>query len=314
MLLLSTVLFTLVQLGSTTHHHHFQRLSACARELHNAAGTVGVVTLLPSSISSHFSVVFSATATSSSVEVLLKESPEGVVTHGKLAHADEYAPLSCEPIPQLPLPANLIAFNSTRGAALLRDERTELSNSFFGGMMAYTTQITQTLCAVATATVILNGLNVQPAVVDPSYTPYPYFTQGAFFTECVNQYVSRPAVTSHGMTLPDFDKTVNCFAHTAAVHASTTNTAGFRLAAATALAEGHGVAINFHRVELGQLGGGHFSPVVAFNPTSDTFLVLDVSRYKYPAYWATADDLFAAMNTTDSSTGLSRGYAVVQIK
>ncbi len=96
-----------------------------------------------------------------------------------------------------------------------------------------------------------------------------------------------------------------------AAHAHYANVDEFRTAATSAFASGQGVAINFHRSELGMIGGGHFSPAVAYNKNADRFLVLDVSRYKYPAFWATANDLFAAMNTTDSASLTSRGWAVV---
>jgi hypothetical protein len=54
------------------------------------------------------------------------------------------------------------------------------------------------------------------------------------------------------------------------------------------------------------------SPLAAYDATSDRFLLLDVSRYKYPAVWVRAEALFAAMNTTDGTMGASRGWVVVQ--
>ena len=38
--------------------------------------------------------------------------------------------------------------------------------------------------------------------------------------------------------------------------------------------------VNFNRSTLGQEGGGHFSPVAAYDPTTDSALIMDVARYK----------------------------------
>ncbi len=56
--------------------------------------------------------------------------------------------------------------------------------------------------------------------------------------------------------------------------------------------------------------GAHWSPLAAYHEGTDRFLVLDVARFRYPPYWATAADLFKAMNTTDLDSGKSRGFVV----
>ena len=40
------------------------------------------------------------------------------------------------------------------------------------------------------------------------------------------------------------------------------------------------------------------------------FLLLDVSRYKYPPVWVKAATMFDAMNTLDSTSQKTRGYIV----
>ena len=73
------------------------------------------------------------------------------------------------------------------------------------------------------------------------------------------------------------------------------------------------VVVNYLRKALGQVGGGHISPLAAYDPQNDSFLVLDVARYKYPPVWVTADRLFAAMDTQDADNqNKSRGYVLVQ--
>lgn len=68
------------------------------------------------------------------------------------------------------------------------------------------------------------------------------------------------------------------------------------------------VGLNFLRTPLGEVGGGHMSPLAAYEAASDRFLLLDVSRYKYSPVWVPTRVLFDAMNTVDSDAGASRGW------
>ena len=56
-----------------------------------------------------------------------------------------------------------------------------------------------------------------------------------------------------------------------------------------------------------QTGTGHFSPIGGYHAGEDMALILDVARFKYPPHWVPVELLWAAMNTTDDSTGLLRG-------
>jgi hypothetical protein len=71
------------------------------------------------------------------------------------------------------------------------------------------------------------------------------------------------------------------------------------------------VIVNFNRASLGQEGEGHFSPLVAHDPASDSFLILDVARYKYPPAWVNSKELDISMRTVDPDSGLSRGALIV---
>jgi hypothetical protein len=61
------------------------------------------------------------------------------------------------------------------------------------------------------------------------------------------------------------------------------------------------VLMNYDRGAMGQgdLGHGHFSPIGAYHQGTDSFLVLDVAKYKYPAVWASATHLFHGIATYD---------------
>lgn len=69
------------------------------------------------------------------------------------------------------------------------------------------------------------------------------------------------------------------------------------------------VLINYHRKALGQPGGGHISPVAAYDAKTDSFLVMDVNPNKAPWVWVSSGDLIAAMRTFDKDE--NRGYVLV---
>ena len=57
--------------------------------------------------------------------------------------------------------------------------------------------------------------------------------------------------------------------------------------------------------------GGHISPVAAYNEESDQFLILDVSRYKYPPVWVDTETLWASTNTIDQVSQKTRGIVLI---
>lgn len=73
--------------------------------------------------------------------------------------------------------------------------------------------------------------------------------------------------------------------------------------------DGDFVIVNYARAGLGQPGGGHISPLAAYDAASDSFLVLDVSTYKAPWVWVQTKALVAAMRTLDTLE--NRGYLLV---
>jgi len=162
-----------------------------------------------------------------------------------------------------------------------------------------------------------------PAPTAPALAPFAYFTQESFWTSCVRAvpahrglnggFIDARFVASGGSTLAEWTGALACYANTTIHYASVSTVDRFRASVSSALAARPPamVGINFHRSGLGEVGGGHMSPIAAFEPTSDKLLLLDVSRYKYPAVWVDTAALFAAMNTTDSSSGQSRGWVTV---
>jgi len=97
-----------------------------------------------------------------------------------------------------------------------------------------------------------------------------------------------------------------------AVHAADLSAAHMRARLITAIGQPDSrVIVNFDRASLGQEREGHFSPLVAYDPTSDSFLILDVARYKCPPAWVDFKELDIGMRTLDPDSGLSRGTLIV---
>lgn len=61
------------------------------------------------------------------------------------------------------------------------------------------------------------------------------------------------------------------------------------------------VLYNYDRGGMGQgpLGHGHWSPLGGYHEATDSFLVMDVAKYKHPMVWASWDDLWSGASTVD---------------
>jgi len=69
------------------------------------------------------------------------------------------------------------------------------------------------------------------------------------------------------------------------------------------------VIVNYSRRAVGQQGGGHISPLAAYDANSDAFLVLDVNPANAGWVWMPAATLITGMRTFD--TVENRGYILV---
>jgi hypothetical protein len=211
----------------------------------------------------------------------------------------------------LPLSDNLIAFNSDEGEKLLIQSRAR--EDFFPLSMQFVTQNNQAFCGVASIVMVLNGLGVL-APETPQYSPYRVFTQENFFSNEKTKKVITPEVVSRqGITLEQLGGLISSYDVKAKVyHAADTNLKQFRKLVSENLKQSNNfVIVNYLRKEIGQEKGGHISPIAAYNEQTDRFLIMDVSRYRYPPVWVKAADLWKAMNTKDIVSGKTRGFVLV---
>jgi hypothetical protein len=214
----------------------------------------------------------------------------------------------------LALPETLIDLRSEAGERLLMES--EAAEAFVPLSATFVTQKNQAYCGVASIVMVLNALQL-PAPAVPEYDPYRTFTQDNVLDERTDAILPREVLARQGMTLDQLGALLA--AHPVAVdvhHAADASLDAFRSSARDYLGrDGHFVIVNYLRKAIGQEIGGHISPLAAYDADTDRFLILDVSRYKYPPVWVTAADLFTAMNTTDKDNeDRTRGYVLIRAK
>lgn len=210
----------------------------------------------------------------------------------------------------LPVPSNLVALTQPAGQQRLL--RAEARQSYWPLSTQFETQRNEAYCSVATSVMALNALGIQRPMT-PQYPDFPYFTQDDFFNSVDPRIASAVAVAHTGMTLDQLGAVLGTFPVTVSkVHASDVTLDQFRriIRAATAQS-GQFALLNFRRAEIGEAGGGHWSPVAAYDAASDSALVLDVARYKYPPVWVPMAQLYQGALAVDNVSGLSRGLLVV---
>lgn len=209
------------------------------------------------------------------------------------------------------LPQNLIPFNSREGEKLLIESQSR--QDYWPLSMQFITQRNQAFCGVASLVMVLNALSV-PAPESPEFSPYRVFTQENFFNnERARQVITPETVSRQGITLEQLGQLLASYGTKVKVyHASETSLEEFRrLTAENLKQQGNFVLVNYLRRTIGQERGGHISPIAAYNEESDRFLILDVSRYKYPPVWVKAEELWQAMATVDSVSGKTRGFVLI---
>lgn len=176
----------------------------------------------------------------------------------------------------------------------------------------FAVQQTQSYCGVASAVTVLNSLPIGKPV-DPAYTPYGYFTQGNFFTPEVSKIISAQTVLAQGMTREEMAETLaqqGVKARTLAGDAFTDDSLRALLKAALG-DDGQFVLANYFRGTLGQVGGGHWSVLAAYDAQTDSVLILDVAKYKYPPSWVTIPLLRQSIATVDAVSNKARGLVLV---
>ena len=169
-----------------------------------------------------------------------------------------------------------------------------------------------TFCGPATMAAVLNSL----AIARPSprrLYPYGLFTQDLLFTPANQDIKSYATVENEGLVLTEIAAFLNNLGVTAEYHHSLDLTTPQlrEIIKETLQDPNKRLIVNYSRSGIGQVGGGHISPLAAFDSASDQVLILDVAKYKYAPVWVSVGMLHASMNEEDPSSNKSRGIVIV---
>lgn len=207
--------------------------------------------------------------------------------------------------------ADLVYLNTPQGEERLLSARQR--SQFFAVQPYVESQQNLAFCGPASIAAILNSLGIPRPAVEPLY-PYAYFTQDNVFTPATQRIKSHIQVASRGMTLAEVAAFIDALGVPARpYYADQLDPERLRALLQAELADpGRRVLVNYSRKPLGQAGGGHISPLVAYDAGSDSVLLLDVAKFKYPPTWIRLADLWAAVHTVDADAGRSRGLVVIE--
>ena len=187
----------------------------------------------------------------------------------------------------------------------------DYSNDYFllqGGLDA---QINQAYCAVASAAAVMNSFRPLESIpTDQVYFPHQYATQENLFNECVqdtvilrNDTFDGLLAAPGGLSLEQLRKLMRCYDFNVTAHfvdPANMTIDDVRQGMEEALMNpSKRVIVNFDRHSLGQDGGGHFSPVGSYSKKEDSFLIMDVAKYKYPPVWVPTERLYISLATED---------------
>lgn len=189
---------------------------------------------------------------------------------------------------------------------------TDLKRDYFSLASYLEYEEVQTFCGPATVAGVANSLNIERPSPDRLY-PWKLFTQDTLFNEANQKLKSFAMVEHEGLILTELDRFIENLGLVAEHRfADETTVDELREAIKTALADRNTRFVaNYSRKPLPQEGDGHISPVAAYDEATDTVLILDVAKYKYPPVWITVQKLHDAMMLTDESSNRSRGFVLV---
>jgi hypothetical protein len=191
----------------------------------------------------------------------------------------------------------------------------ELNRDYFNLATYVETEQILTFCGPATVAAVANSLNIERPSPDRLY-PWTLFTQDTLFNEANQELKPYGMVEHEGLTLDELDQFVENVGLAAEHHfADETSVDALREAIKTTLADRNArLIVNYSRKALPQTGGGHISPIGAYDEDTDSVLILDVAKYKYPPVWISVQKMHDAMMLIDSSSNRSRGFVEVTLQ
>jgi hypothetical protein len=197
-------------------------------------------------------------------------------------------------------------------AGMQRLDRADLNRTYFMVAPYVDTQENMGFCGPASMAAVLNSMPNMPRPAATEYGPYKYFTQKALFNTEASQVKTYELVENGGMTLAEASRFLEALkVSNQPYYGSDLSAETLRSLVKEALANPHKrVIVDFYRPTFGQKGEGHYSPLVAYDTASDSVLITDVAKFKYPPFWVTIGDLLTSIQDIDPDSHKSRGLIV----
>ncbi|EDO43790.1 predicted protein, partial [Nematostella vectensis] len=177
------------------------------------------------------------------------------------------------------LPELCVDYRSTESQhRLIRSMNDGTAVPFLSISSCFNTQTDPAFCGLATLAIVLNAMQIDPQRLWK--TPWRWYTEDTLGVE------SMDSVREVGITVEEFQRLalrngVAC--ELVRPEDSKESYALFRENLYHCpLAH---MAISYSRETLKQTGKGHFSPIAALDLQTDSVLVFDTARFKYPPHW-----------------------------
>lgn len=239
-------------------------------------------------------------------------------------------------------PPILVNWQSELG--MQRFAAAQIKNDFFKLANHFESQTNKLFCGPTSATIVLNTLRIRKDVlalpedtsllqskdlqympaVDTGFSPfYQRYTQNTVLNKSPKSranVLGKPFTTETGEEKKDIGLQLQQLAELLTAHqlnvtkhvvSDDTNASLIKETIINALKQDDVyVIINYHRSKLKQPGGGHISPLAAYDQNSDSFLVLDTNPNRADWVWVNSQTLISAMRTFDTQE--NRGFVVIQ--
>lgn len=231
----------------------------------------------------------------------------------------------------------LVPWNSEESAQRL--DQSEAKTDFFSLANNFSSQNNKLVCGLASSTIILNTLRLRKSENLPkdktsisesekkyiTFDPYlPKYTQENILSSKTKKKIEvlgKP-INLNGEMKKDYGLQLRQLAHTLETHhlnitlriadKNITDKQIKNELIKNLKTKNDYILVNYQRNALGQEGGGHISPLGAYDQKTDSFLIMDVNPNKAPWVWVRSDILIKAMRTFDMIE--NRGYLLISEK
>jgi len=235
--------------------------------------------------------------------------------------------------------ADLVYFDSPEG--MKRLEQSQAKVDFFPLANHFESQQNKVFCGIASSVIILNTLRLDnpdikkpednslltkedrryfPKGFDPIYQRYTQNTLLNAETKNKDEVLGKPVningktIANYGLQLKELSALLTSYGLNVTTRVANDNIKDEAIHTElinNLKTSGNYVLVNYSRKILGQgNGGGHISPLGAYDLASDSFLIMDVNPNTSKWVWVKTTDLIKAMRTFDTTE--NRGYLLVK--